>query len=107
MVVKNPTTLGERVRFYRHSQGLSIQALADTSGLHRNHLSLIEMDQTQMTIPKLRQLATALGVSCAHLLGEVGLLEDFEPLVSSSPQQTAMPEDHAHASIIDRGNKNE
>ena len=79
MFVNNPTTLGERVRFYRHRNGLSIQALADASGLHRNHISLIELNQTQMTIPTLRQLASTLGVSCAHLLGEVGLLDDFTP----------------------------
>lgn len=70
-------TVGKRIKFYRNQRDLSLTDLAELAGVHRNYLSLVERDETQMTIPRLRDVAKALHVSCAHLLGEVGLLDEF------------------------------
>jgi transcriptional regulator with XRE-family HTH domain len=62
----NPEALeinvGRQLRKLRTGSGLSIRALAESSGLNVNTLSLIENGKTSPSVSTLQQLAAALGV---------------------------------------------
>jgi transcriptional regulator with XRE-family HTH domain len=54
--------VGHRLRELRASQGLSLRALAEKSGLNVNTLSLIENGKTSPSVSTLQQVAAALDV---------------------------------------------
>jgi transcriptional regulator with XRE-family HTH domain len=59
--------LAERVRQLRGARGLSLEALAQQSGVSRSMLSLIERGESSPTAVVLEKLATGLGVMLASL----------------------------------------
>ncbi len=74
------TRIARRVRELRDAQGLSLDALAERSGVSRSNISLIERGQSSPTAVVLDKLASALGVTLASL---------FED--SSGPQTEPSP----------------
>lgn len=60
---------GANMRQRRKSLGLTLQALADTTGLDRTHLNLIELGQRNTTLQTASKIADALNVSVKDLLG--------------------------------------
>ena len=56
------------MRQRRKSLGLTLQALADTTGLDRTHLNLIELGQRNTTLQTASKIADALDVSVKDLL---------------------------------------
>lgn len=69
--------IAARVRQLRAARALSLEALADRSGVSRSMISLIERGETSATAVVLEKLAAALGITLAAL---------FEP-----PATTAVP----------------
>lgn len=65
----NPLTprLARRMRDLRDASGLSLDALAERSGVSRSAISLIERGQSSPTAVVLDRLAAALGVTLASL----------------------------------------
>lgn len=61
------TRIGLRVRELRNQQGLSLDSLAERSGVSRSSISLIERAQSSPTAVVLDRLATGLEVSVASL----------------------------------------
>jgi transcriptional regulator with XRE-family HTH domain len=61
--------VGDRVRTRRKALGLSQEAMADEAGIDRSYMSGIERGTRNITLVKLRHLATALKVPLASLLG--------------------------------------
>lgn len=59
--------IAARVRELRAERGLSLDALADSSGVSRSMISLIERGETSPTAVVLERLATGLGVMLASL----------------------------------------
>ncbi len=59
--------IAERVRSLRAEQALSLEALADKSGVSRSMISLIERGESSPTAVVLEKLATALGVTLHSL----------------------------------------
>lgn len=59
--------IAARVRDLRTGQGLSLEALAEGSGVSRSMISLIERGESNPTAVLLEKLATGLGVSLATL----------------------------------------
>lgn len=59
--------IAARVQALRAGAGLSLQALAERSGVSRSMISLIERGQSSATAVVLEKLATALGVTLASL----------------------------------------
>lgn len=59
--------IAARVRELRNRQGLSLEALADASGVSRSMISLVERGESSPTAVVLEKLATGLGVSLATL----------------------------------------
>ena len=59
--------IAERVRTLRAGQALSLEALADKSGVSRSMISLIERGESSPTAAVLQKLATALNVTLQAL----------------------------------------
>lgn len=59
--------IAERVRGLRSARGLTLEALADASGVSRSAISLIERAESSPTAVVLERLATGLGVPLAAL----------------------------------------
>lgn len=59
--------IAARVRDLRAGRGLSLEALAEASGVSRSMISLIERGESNPTAVLLEKLATGLGVSLATL----------------------------------------
>jgi transcriptional regulator with XRE-family HTH domain len=64
------TTIARRIRELRDERGLSLDALAERSGVSRSNISLIERCQSSPSAVVLDKLATALGVALASLFEE-------------------------------------
>ncbi len=64
-------TFGDAVRKYRQQAGLSQEALADRSGLHRTYISDIERGDRNVSLVNIRRLAKALDTVPSDLLKEV------------------------------------
>lgn len=62
--------VGERVRERRKALGLSQEAMADTASIDRSYMSGIERGTRNITLIKLRQLAKAMKLPLASLLGD-------------------------------------
>jgi transcriptional regulator with XRE-family HTH domain len=62
------TIFGRRVRSLREEQGLSLLRFADKTGIHRSHLSQIELGRVNVTLDTLFCLADALDTDVSQLL---------------------------------------
>ena len=60
--------LARKLKLLRVMREWSQEELADASGLHRTHISLIERSACNVTLDNLEQLANAFGVSLPELL---------------------------------------
>jgi len=62
--------LGKKIRDLRFRRGLTVQQLADLSGLSKGFISQVENDRTSPSLATLRDLARALDTSVAYLVLE-------------------------------------
>ena len=62
---------GRNVRVCRQNLGLSQEALAEQSGLHRTYISGLESGRRNPTITVVAQLAKALRVKASDLLEDI------------------------------------
>jgi transcriptional regulator with XRE-family HTH domain len=60
--------LGETIRDFRSKKNLTQEQLAFKSGLSRNYISLIELDEKSPTLQTLSQICKALDVKVSALL---------------------------------------
>jgi transcriptional regulator with XRE-family HTH domain len=60
--------LGRKIRDLRLRRGLTVQKLAEASGLSKGFISQVENDRTSPSLATLRDLATALRTSVAYLV---------------------------------------
>ena len=86
------TGIGKRIRRYRSQAGLSLGQLAEKSGVSKSYLWVIESEVTasRPSGEKLYEIARALSVSMADLLGrEVLLKPDSKLLIPESLREFA------------------
>ena len=76
--------IGHRIRQLRTDQRLSLEALAERSGVSRSMLSEIERDAKSPTLRTLSQLASGLGVTIGELLTD----DAREPAVDRQADRT-------------------
>ncbi len=62
--------VGRVIRRYREDVGLSQEALAAESGLHRTYISLVERGRRNISVDALAQIAEALGVYPSRLMAD-------------------------------------
>lgn len=76
MIESNPAraefarALGSRIRAARIAAGLSYTAAADATGIDRGTLTRLEKGEREPSAWILSKLASALGVSADHLIGQ-------------------------------------
>lgn len=64
-------SLGERIRVLRKKAGMSLEELASSSRVSRNHIHSIETGQTKPSLRILSCIADALGVTEATLISNI------------------------------------
>ena len=74
------TFLAQRVRDLRKARGLTLEQLAEASGVSRSMISLIERQETSPTAAVLNKLADAFGISLPTLFAGGGQAGAPEPL---------------------------
>jgi transcriptional regulator with XRE-family HTH domain len=79
------TLIGESLRAIREHQGLSLEQVAERSGISISYLSRLESAERQPSVASLLALAAALGVSVGTLFGET---QGSNPLKISEPDET-------------------
>ncbi|CAO3416939.1 helix-turn-helix domain-containing protein [Azospirillum endophyticum] len=77
--------LATRLRALRADRGLTLDALAERSGVSRSMISLVERGQSSPTASVLERLAAGLGVTLATLFAEAER-EDADPVARRSDQ---------------------
>jgi len=85
-----------RIRKLRDARGISLEVLAEASGVARNSINQIERGRAELTLPKMRAIAKALGVAPSMLLND----EDVEcraggPLAAVLETLRPLPEPEA------------
>lgn len=64
--------LGQRIRNYRTSNGLSQEKLAELSGCHPTYIGQIERGEKNATIESISKISAALNVSLSTLFEKLG-----------------------------------
>ena len=62
--------VGEKLRLLRKRRGLTLQSVADSTGISVGHLSELERDIASPTVKMLHDISRALGVSISWFFGE-------------------------------------
>ena len=100
-----PDTIGERLSRIRHERGLSLQQLADRSGVAKSVLSYVETGKrpgSGLTLATALRLAWTLGVSLDVLAGTYEretMQEPGEPARASSSPRPQRPRRRQAASV--------
>jgi transcriptional regulator with XRE-family HTH domain len=63
-----PELVGKNIRKYRDRIGLSQEAFADASGLHRTYITQVEQGKRNISILNIFKIAKALGIEPNLLL---------------------------------------
>ena len=63
--------LGEEIRSRRIARGLSQDAVAAKSGLHRNYIGMVERGERNISILSLETITKTLGVSMTEIIAVV------------------------------------
>lgn len=79
--------LAQRIRTLRKARQLTLEALADASGVSRSSISSIERAEASPTAAVLNKLADALGVSMAALFADEAGATAASPLSAHAQQQ--------------------
>jgi transcriptional regulator with XRE-family HTH domain len=66
----SPRALGAAVRAHRHAKGMTLEDLADASGINVTYVSDIERGRSNPTIGKLSDLASVFEIRISVLLAE-------------------------------------
>ena len=64
--------LGQRIRSYRTSMGLSQEKLAELAGCHPTYIGQIERGEKNATVESIEKIASALNVSLSTLFEKIG-----------------------------------
>ena len=72
-------TVGQRVKYIRTEKGLTLEALADLSGLSKSFIWEVEQDRSGISGRRLLQVADALSASVEYLLRGGTAPKEYEP----------------------------
>ena len=64
--------LGQRIRNYRTTKGLSQEKLAELSGCHPTYIGQIERGEKNATVESIEKIASALNISLSKLFEKLG-----------------------------------
>ncbi|MBW3604633.1 MAG: XRE family transcriptional regulator [Actinobacteria bacterium] len=92
LVDKLGTVVGDRVREFRNSLGLTVADLADRIGMSKAMLSKVENNRASASLSTLARLSTALGVPITAFFR--GLDEEHEVVLVKSGQGLTISQEH-------------
>ena len=72
-------TVGQRINYIRNELGLTLEALADRSGLSKSFIWGVEQDRSGISGRRLLQVADALNASVEYLLRGGSAPKEYEP----------------------------
>ena len=72
-------TVGERINYIRTEKGLTLEALANLSGLSKSFIWEVEQDRSGISGRRLLQVADALNASVEYLLRGGSTPKEYEP----------------------------
>lgn len=64
--------IGQRVRNYRTSKGLSQEKLAELSGCHPTYIGQVERGEKNATLESIEKISSAMGISLSQLFEKLG-----------------------------------
>lgn len=64
--------IGQRVRNYRTSKGLSQEKLAELSGCHPTYIGQVERGEKNATLESIEKISSAMGISLSQLFEKFG-----------------------------------
>ena len=88
--------IGQRIRNYRTTAGLSQEKLAELSGCHPTYIGQLERGEKNATVESIEKIASALNVSLSKLFEQLGSqdtsgrnipLECYEFLSAKTPDE--------------------
>lgn len=87
--------LGQRIRNYRTSKGLSQEKLAELSGCHPTYIGQIERGEKNATIESIAKISAALSISLSRLFEKLDAeneirnipLECYEFISTKTPKE--------------------
>ena len=88
--------IGQRIRNYRTTAGLSQEKLAELSGCHPTYIGQLERGEKNATLESIEKIASALNVSLSKLFEQLGgqdackrniPLECYEFLSAKTPEE--------------------
>jgi transcriptional regulator with XRE-family HTH domain len=80
-------TVGERLRHLRDYQGLTLEQLAERSGVSKSFLWEVEQDRSGISGERLLRVANALGASVDFLLRGEPAPDSYQPPVVEIPRE--------------------
>jgi transcriptional regulator with XRE-family HTH domain len=83
------SAIGKRIKSVRRTRGLTLQDVADQTGLTKGYLSKIETSGKAAPVPTLARIASVLGVPLAELFGGVEKAERISLVRADERQQLA------------------
>ena len=99
-------TLGQRIRNYRMTKGLSQEKLAELSGCHPTYIGQLERGEKNATVESMEKISVALNVSLSRLFEKLGgqgedgrdiPLECYELLASKTREE----QEHIYRVLIE------
>lgn len=88
MAAVSSQVLGKRVRSIRRKNGITLDQLAEATGLNKGYLSRIESGEKTPSIATLLKLAEALEVSTGQLFGEEVAKGDIQIVRARKPESS-------------------
>jgi transcriptional regulator with XRE-family HTH domain len=67
-----PSTVGERIRFFRRLAGLRQRELAERVGVHRSAVCQWERGMCSPSLPNLEKVVRACGIEMRAFWGDIG-----------------------------------
>lgn len=97
-----------RIREHRKARGWTVEHLADRVGTSKGHLSDIETGKREASLPMLRAIAQALGVTEVEMFAPANasdeiLLDLMKDFVRLSPEDQMAVARHAHGLVPPNG----
>jgi transcriptional regulator with XRE-family HTH domain len=93
--------VAQAVRELRHAEGLTLEDLADRTGLHRTHIGLVERGERSLTLNSAARLAAAFGMSLSDLVAHAERAQDAAGRGSSAAVQSAVIVPRARKRLVD------
>lgn len=75
--------IGERIAFFRTKKGITVNKLANISGISQSYLRDIELGNKQPTVEYLSYICDGLGISLATFFSDPSEKNEFSSVIDS------------------------